>query len=204
MAEFEQRLCFLAPGAPPPQPLLPASLPALRWITLPTSCVRSPGTAAQAEQALAWLEDALGRGVRLLVWHEPGLPPAQRAAALAAARALAQDYGARLLADARSQAPGTPAADADGFLPLEALRAATVRPGTGWLGAAAQEAADLARAVRLGCDFALIEAADPLHARALCAAAPLPVYIAGALNCVALAQARAAGAQGLAPPGLPI
>lgn len=34
-----QRLMFHAPGAPPPQPLLPAAVPAMRWLQLPDQLV---------------------------------------------------------------------------------------------------------------------------------------------------------------------
>src|SRR5450631_1330495 len=51
-----QRLHFHTPGAPPPAPLLPAAVPALRWVQLPALTSSSPGSATDAAQALAWLD----------------------------------------------------------------------------------------------------------------------------------------------------
>lgn len=203
-----QRLEFLVPGAPPPAPLLPAAGPALRWIELATVCGFSPGTAGDAALALAWIDAALGRGLQQIVWHEPRLDQAQLAAALAACAARAQAHGARLLVDARSAArAGAPVAGAGIHLGVDELRRCAARPDADWVGAGVAQRSDLEHAAAIGCDFAVCEngaANDGLAAwRELCAASPLPLYVAQDLSAESLDRARRGGAHGLALRGLP-
>jgi 8-oxo-dGTP diphosphatase len=203
-----QRLVFLAPGAPPPAPLLPAAVPPLRWLQLPPVTSWSAQTAATAEQALQWLDAALARGLRQILWHEPALDPAQRGPTLAACAARARAFGARLLVDSRTVgAGGAPEEAADGcYLAVDALRAARVRPDAPWVGAGVRDRADRERAAALGCDFAVVEsdaaadgvAAPPAALAELCRATPLPLYLPRPLGAADLDWACRAGAQGLA------
>jgi len=205
-----QRLCFLPPGQDAPAPLLPAAVPALRWIRLPAVSLFSPGTARTARQAQEWLEAALARGARLIVWHEPALDETQLAQAVPACRARARDFGAQLLVDARSARRAGGAVD-DVFLCAAQLRAASARPASGWIGAQVWTRADLRRAAQLGCDFAVageppaVAGGDgpqnpPAGARR---DYPLPVYLARSLSAAALDAALRRGAHGLAQRGLP-
>jgi 8-oxo-dGTP diphosphatase len=207
-----QQLLFLSPAEPPPTPLLPAALPAMRWIQLPAVTGLSPGTACRADEAVAWMENLLARGLRQVIWHEPQLDGADRRAALVACSELAGAYGARLLVDRRSM----PEDDArpqgmadclapDVYLDVAALRASGQRPERCWLGAAVETADDLAHAAALGCDFAVLNAPEgnpPAAYRAtvaaLCATAPLPVYVVDATGLENLQRACGAGAHGLA------
>lgn len=200
-----QRLIFLAPGAPAPTPLLPAAVPPLRWIQLPSVSLYSPGDAGGAAVAADWLEERLARGLRQVIWHEPALDGAALEQALRHCAARANAYGARLLVDARSlvRCPAA-ASSVDGvFLAAAELRAAAARPAAGWLGAAVRTPDDLARAAALGCDFAIAQptgADRPAQeaAAALCQECPLPVYLETSAGLAALEHARAAGAHGLA------
>jgi 8-oxo-dGTP diphosphatase len=203
-----QRLHYLDHGAPAPTPLLPAAVPALRWIQLPAVVGHSPGTAAHAGDAQAWLDSALARGLRQVLWHEPGLDQVQLALALAHCREQALGYGARLLVDARSARRLGPDAGAlEGiFMDLAQLRQATARPPADWVGAGVQSRADVDRAAALGCDFAVLEAdADPERSPMAQVGpdSPLPIYVVAALSAGQLDRARRAGAHGLALPGLP-
>ncbi len=202
-----QQLRFLLPGAAPPAPLLPAALPAMRWIQLPTATGFTPGTATDADEVVTWVQDMLGRGLRQIVWDEPRLDAAQRVAAVTACRELANAHSARLLVsgDWRTGAAAAPANGPDLYLHVAALRTCHQRPVAGWLGAAAHTAADLAHAARIGCDFAILEAApaDPgtslLPALAApCSDTPLPVYLVAETGLENLQAARSAGAHGLA------
>jgi 8-oxo-dGTP diphosphatase len=197
-----QQLRFHLPGAVPPAPLLPAALPALRWVGLPSAMVRSPGDLASAGAAAAWLEAALGRGLQQAIWYEPALDGAAGALALRQALGLAQAYGARLLVDVRCAALPAAAA-ADVFLDLDSLRAAAARPADGWVGAAVATRADLARAARLGCDFAVLQDLAATAAAPRWDDNPLPCYLAGELGLARLEEARRAGFHGLAAPRLP-
>jgi len=201
-----QRLQFLSPGKEPPAPLLPAAVPAMRWIQLPTVTGCSQQTATRAEEAVQWLENVLGRGLRQVIWHEPRLDDAQRMVALAACGRLAAAYGARLLVDVRSlPVDGGMPPDLTGrLLDVAALRTGSHRRTGGWLGTMVETAADLASAAALGCDFAILDAArvrpgtpqwGPLAE--LCGMAPLPLYLAGELDLAYLVATQAVGAHGL-------
>jgi 8-oxo-dGTP diphosphatase len=204
-----QRLQFLVPGATAPAPLLPAAVPALRWIQLPTVSGHSPGGALEAGAAEAWLEGALARGLRQILWHEPSLDDAQLAIALPRCMARARSYGARLLVDARSARRLGPGADLpEGlFLCAADLRRADARPAADWVGAQAGTHGDLARAASLGCDFAVLAAQPsesddggpgPQRLAEQCRDSPLPLYVTEPLSAAGLDQARRAGAHGLA------
>lgn len=199
-----QRLHFHRPGATPPAPLLPAAVAPLRWIQLPTIMARRASDAGDAAAAMTWLQDALGRGVRQVLWHEPQLPAAERVAAWRAACAQAQGYGARLFAQWDSaQSAMPPPAGGGIYLPAAQLRDQTQAPVADWLGAGVQSAADLARAAALGCDFAVWEsdgavAGSHNDAAAVAAlASPLPLYVSARLALPELHAARRAGAHGL-------
>lgn len=205
-----QQLRFLAPGDAPPAPLLPAAVPAMRWIQLPTVTGFTPGTAVRADEVVAWLQDMLGRGLRQVIWDEPLLDAAQRRAALGACRDLASAHAARLLvrgdgSAGRERAGAALEEGPDIYLETATLRACDRRPTEGWLGAAVQTADDLARAARIGCDFAVLDVsgAGPgtpqrIALATLCADAPLPVYVVSEAGLASLRAARGAGAHGLA------
>jgi 8-oxo-dGTP diphosphatase len=191
-----QRLQFLRPGDVPPQPLLPAALPALRWMDLPAVTGLAPDALAGGPLDGPWLRQVLDRGLRQIVWPAPP-PGAVRAATdLAAGAALARSYGARLYA-----AGAAPADGVDLFLSAAELRRAAGRPACAALAAEVQTRADLELAQRLGCDFVVHgPAAGGAHdalARLL-VDAPLPVYVRGDLGIDALRRLQALGAQGLA------
>lgn len=207
-----QRLAFLEPGAEPPQPLLPAAIPAIRWILLPATTAFSPGNAVDAAVSVRWVEDLLDRGLRQLVWHEPHLAAGERDRARAALQDLARTRGARILHDTRGTEASQPP---DLFLCADQLRTLRARPSTGWIGAGVRDRADLAHAAALGCDFAVLEwpLATPGAPHAgdsgkpedewdivahLCAAAPLPVYVPSASGIEALDRAQRLGAHGIA------
>ena len=205
-----QRLMFVRPGDAAPVPLLPAALPALRWIQLPTVTAYSEGQATDAERAQQWVERALARGVRQILWHEPLLKGPALAAALRGCGACARAYGARLLVDSRIDWPASER-PADCYLSADVLRSTRVRPSAQWLGAGVRQRSDLERAAGLGCDFAVIEepglvgapAADDVLARwetiaSLCRDSPLPLYAGLEPSVENLRQARRHGAHGLA------
>ncbi len=214
-----QRIRYLQPGSDPPLPLLPAAVPALRWIQLPAIMVQ-PARANDAD-AQAWIGAALDRGARQILWRG-GAGAAADAGAFAGADAGAlacrervRAFGARLLLElapprrnpaAQSGAP----APADCFIEAQALHAALVRPCAGWLAAFVRDRRDVAAARALGCDFGIIEASgreagSGAHPQedwdaiaVLCRDTPLPLFAplpAGAQN---LERARRMGAHGLA------
>jgi len=138
-----QRLGFYLPTAELPAPLLPAAVPALRWLRLPEV-------------------------LEFDLWQ------------------------------------------AGPILGVSELRAAEARPHGEWVGAFAESRADLERAARLTCDFALLgpvladarsPSSSPLGWRAFAELAhgtPLPVFAFGGLAGSDLEEARRNGAQGIA------
>jgi len=204
-----QQLMFLPPGTPPPAPLLPAAVPALRWIQLPTVTGYSEQTSLDAAQAQRWIDGALARGLRQIIWYEPELPGAALEAALRGCSARANAYGARLLVDSRTSSLG-PDLGAGCYLSAGVLRSTRVRPPNSWVGGGVQDREDLRHAAGLGCDFAVIEGAarardgaaeEPLALwqaiAQLCRETPLPLYVDLAPSADNLRQARRHGAHGL-------
>ncbi|SPE19357.1 putative NUDIX hydrolase [Burkholderiales bacterium] len=205
-----QRLMFLPAGGLPPAPLLPAAIPALRWIQLPTVTGYSERTSVDAGQAQHWMERALARGLRQILWYEPKLAGTALETALRGCSARASAYGARLLVDSR-MAPVAPDLGAGCFLSASVLRSTRVRPPHRWAGAGVRDSDDLRHAASLGCDFAVIEGTGcgedgaPEEQLAswetiseLCRETPLPLYAALAPSVDNLRQARRHGAHGLA------
>jgi len=203
-----QRLMFYQPGSPAPRPLLPAAEPALRWIALPSTMMRSTGTARTAEQAIAWLQSVLARGIRQILWHEPGLLGSGHGPALRDCRALARSYGARLFSHCTaSRSLPFPDCGADCACLLDATQLSLVgeRPPANCLAAGVRNRDDLERAARLPCDFAVLErnagpdgaAADAAAISAVCREAPIPVYVPLAPSAQNLQWARRHGAHGL-------
>jgi 8-oxo-dGTP diphosphatase len=88
-----QRWQFSLPGTTPPDPLLPAAIPIWQHLAQPRVCVFSPRTSTALTDSLAWLDAALARGARLLVWDESQLGHEEncRALPLVAQRLVGRD-----------------------------------------------------------------------------------------------------------------
>jgi 8-oxo-dGTP diphosphatase len=203
-----QQLAFFDPTGELPQPLLPAAVPALRWLTLPALCELSAAGVLGADAFLARLEMRLAQGLRLLLLHEPQQPEAAVGELLAAVLPRCRAHGARVLV---SSAHGGLVQDVDGlYLLPDALAELAARPSMPWLGAMARDAGDLARASRIGCDFVVAgpvlpspDLTEPItlgwHGfSALALTTPVPMYAAGGLAASDLDRAQHAGAHGVA------
>lgn len=182
-----------------PQPLLPAAVPALRWLSLPTLVAEC---AADTMPPLSAFDAALARGLRLLVLRADDSVTLKHEAAL---RARLAAFGARLM-----QAPKA----RNGMhreLPTAPL------DGAAWFGVDADSRAAIAAAATQCADYAVVSpvlptplvaggqmpAGVPLgwHGAApLLRETPLPVYLAGGLDRGDLDHAREAGAHGLLLP----
>ena len=213
-----QQLTFLHPGEAAPAPLLPAAVPALRWIQLPSITGFSAQTADDAAQAQDWIDRALMRGLRQILWHEPRLSGSALDAALRQCSARARAHGARLLIDARTCSRTEARLSSvspdlgDGlYLSAAVLRSTRVRPNAGWLAAGVRNRHDLEHAAAIACDFAVIERDARAHIGApeealayweaiagFCHDSPLPLYVCLEPGIDNLRQARRLGAHGLA------
>ena len=194
--------------------LAPADRAILQAVRLPR---RYPITPADLppeafDACAAMLREALARGERLLQLRLPLWPPARVRELAAALLPEAAADGAQLLLNAdvegaRALGPGVGVQ-----LKAAQLDAWTERP-LPWsqpVGASCHDAAELARAVVVGADFATLSpvAVTATHPgvaalgwpafAGLAAAAALPVYALGGMGAADVERARAAGGQGVA------
>ena len=204
-----QAFAWQVPGHYTVAPLLPANTRILAALALPAVCGITCAGDVGEEVFLARAERALGGGLRLIQLREKDWPVARRDAFAQRLVPLAHRFDAKVLLN------GT-AADAhrlgcDGVhLPSAALAQATERPTDMMAAASCHTKDDLARAARLGLDFALLGtvAPTPTHRHAtplgwdgfaaVSADTHLPVYALGGLDRGDLATAIEHGAQGVA------
>lgn len=178
-----------------------ARLPERYWIT------------PEPVNTSAWLEQltrVLDSGVRLVQLRAKTLNEAALCALAEPFAALCRAYGARWLLNGEPKL--AQALGADGVqLSAARLMDLTSRPaGLMWLAASCHNAAQLAQAEAIGCDFACLSPvlattshpeAEPLgwaNFAELIQPVALPVYALGGLSAVELEQAWSSGAQGIA------
>ena len=186
-----QRLDFFDPAAELPRPLLPAAVPALRWLLLPRTVlvIGAQGLPAHAGDE-AGSRRHEWRSVPPMVVVDADWRAAAAPAALERLRARAAAGGSGLLVCG----PGASRiAGADGVVrEAEALREAGL-PAVGLRGAWVDSDEELRLASAAGCGFVLVRSlslAERLHARP----APLPAYLP-------LVDAAVAGAECAQWPG---
>lgn len=210
-----QRLAFFRLQDEPPQPLLPAAVPALRWLGLPTLIAEV--TLVDADQQLSQLERAFAQGVRMVA-----LRASARSFRVGALEAFVQEatiradaVGARVVLDDELARIVRAAGSAEHAFLLLTERSASAlgpRPAASWVGLRTTSRAAIVRAATLGYDFAVVgpvlpEPADAVDVAigwhgfdALSQHAPLPILAAGGMDLGDLACARQAGAHGLLLP----
>jgi 8-oxo-dGTP diphosphatase len=188
-----------------------ADRPVLRRLQLPPLYLITPAASGAPDELIRRVEAALAAGARLLQLRDPRL---ERARFCALARALAarcRRAGARLLVNAEPS--WLDECEADGVhlnaRRLTALPARPVAPNA-WLAASCHDATELARALALGADFAVLGPVQPTASHpgspvlgwdgfgALVRDCPLPLYAIGGMRAQDGARARAYGAQGVA------
>jgi 8-oxo-dGTP diphosphatase len=190
-------------------PMLPANAPVLAALALPDFYAISHAGAIGIDAQLQALARKLEAGLRLVQLREPLLDAARRSAFVHAAVDLCHQFGARALVN--GDAGLAEAAGADGVhLPARQLGSLTLRPELALVAASCHTAAELERAARLGCDFAVF---GPVHHTAShsgapgigwegfatgVGVAPLPTFALGGLSPADLDTARRAGAHGIA------
>jgi 8-oxo-dGTP diphosphatase len=197
------------PGATSVAPMLPANAPVLASLALPNVYGVTHAHEIGVQAQLAALERALRNGLRLVQLREARLPADQREAFAAAAMALCQRHGARLLVNGDAQLAW--AVGADGLhLPGEQLKGLRGRPNFPLIAASCHDEMELKRAADAGLDFVVLGAVKPTathpahHGLGWPAIAkllenyPLPVYAIGGLGRDDLTDARLAGAHGIA------
>jgi 8-oxo-dGTP diphosphatase len=197
--------------------VLPATLPPLRWLQLPTSYgISQAGAPHQLDAFLRRLDAALNAGLKLVQWREPNWPDGTASASLhnAMQQTLARCQAASARLVINSVHPSAWWHEAHG-VHLRANDAAqlTHRPNLAaqaLVGVSTHNAADLAIARKLEADFAVLGpvAATPTHPdqpgigwqtfTKHIQDAGLPVFALGGQSPATMQQAREHGAHGVA------
>ncbi|MBI5910224.1 MAG: Nudix family hydrolase [Betaproteobacteria bacterium] len=208
-AKEEQQLAWQRAAAVDVAPLLPANAPVLRALQLPFEyAITHAGEVGVAEQ-LSRLDARLAQGLRLIQVREKGMDAPELERFAAAVIAKARLHGARVLINSDIELAERLGADG---VHLAAAQLARLqhRPALGWCGASCHNAAELARAARLGVDFAVLGPvqATPSHPdatplgwegfTALARGATLPVLALGGMVPGDLETAWRCGAHGIA------
>ncbi|HEV8645361.1 MAG TPA: Nudix family hydrolase [Burkholderiales bacterium] len=205
----EQALAWQRCGALSVAPMLPANAPVLKALSLPIVYAITHAWETGIGRALAQLDDALAKGLRLVQIREGKLERPAREAFAAQVVQRVHALGGIVLVNGDEQlARGI---GADGLhLPAQALMAARQRPQFEWCGASCHDAAELARAAELGADFAVL---GPVLEKPgqpdlpgiglqrfgdLAGGSPLPVFALGGMRLSDLDSTRARGAHGVA------
>lgn len=170
-----QAFGWCTPPAAGLDPLLPATVPLMRLLTLPPIYGISAAGVLGADVFLARLDDALSAGLRLVQFREPALAEHTIDDLLDAVLLRCRHHGASVLVNSRhglgrgARADGVHLTSADlaraaaGELPgLAEMRNAqssvnqTANEAAPWLAASCHDAQELALAASLGADFAVL------------------------------------------------
>ena len=204
-----QDLAWQRLGDPLLEPMLPANAPIIASLSLPAEYAVSASQSLGEEGFLRRLETRLEKGLRLVQLREKQLP---RNALLELAKkvcGLAHRYGARVLVNGDAGLATEAGADGVHFT-AQNLMGLQARPRGLLAGASCHDAAELARAMELDFDLAVLGPvkATPSHPGApalgwdrfaqIARGATLPVYAIGGLAPIDVEDAWRAGAHGIA------
>jgi 8-oxo-dGTP diphosphatase len=204
-----QRLAWQHLSALDVTPLLPANGPVLRALELPFEYAITHAGEIGASEQLSRLGERLSQGLKLIQVREKHLRASALEEFAAAVIALARPHGARVLINSDIELASRLGADGV-HLAAAQLVLLERRPALGWCAASCHSAAELARAVHLGADFAVLGPvqATPSHPdslplgwesfAALARGASLPVFALGGMKRDDLETAWRNGAQGIA------
>lgn len=191
-------------------PILPANDPILKALALPTTMAITMAEIEGSEAQLAHLAQSLAAGLRLIQVRDKNWSMAKRWNFAESVVQLARRYPDALVVIG-DDAEIACQINADGVhLSSNKLLTTTQRPDFKWVGASCHNAAELAKAIEVGCDYALLGAVlpTPTHpessglgwaefARRI-ANCPIPVFALGGLRSEMMTEAQQQGAHGLA------
>lgn len=207
-AREQQRFGFF-PLDGMPTPLLPATVPVLRGLELPTVYAISAAQRLGIPTFLQRLEAALARGLKFVQLREPELSADEVGQLFGRMQSMVRAAGACLIVNSRHAQALRDAADGV-HLTAQALREATQRPAARWVGASVHGVDELARAAELGLDFAVLGPIRPTASHPgqtplgwteferIAAATALPLYAIGGLDIESAPLAKACGGHGVA------
>lgn len=206
-----QALQWLAPDTLTGLPMPAADVPIISAARLPERYLITPSLQGDRQAFLAALRASVDAGVRLVALRAGDLRDTELTALAREAAAVCRARGARMLINADPAL--LEASGADGVhLSSERLMAARARPvpDGAWLAASCHDADELAKAARVGAEFAVLSPvaatashpqAEPLgwpRFRELVEEVNLPVYALGGMASQDLERAWKHGAQGIA------
>ncbi|ABI58925.1 MULTISPECIES: Nudix family hydrolase [Nitrosomonas] len=191
-------------------PLLPANIPILRSLMLPSIYAITCAAETGVEASLLSIRQAFQSGIKLLQIREKAMPPDQLECYVQTVLQLARNnHQVTVLLNGNIALAQT--VQADGIhLTSTQLLSLTARPTVNWCGASCHNAEELKRAEQLGVDFVTLSPVYPTlsHPGApslgwdkfsvLLRDYPLPVYALGGLQPTDLAIAQEHGAHGIA------
>lgn len=204
-----QSFRFCAVDDLPDGPLLPATVPVLRWLSLPSVYAVTNAAELGVPRFLERLERRLAGGLRWVQFREPRLDEAAAESLLRQVLERVRHHGGKLLVSSRHPAQWWQWADGV-HLTSRDLHDTASRPEVDWVGASAHCRADLERAAAIGADLGVLgpvaETASHPRAKAIgwdafaaaVAGSGVPVYAIGGLTSADLKRAQDAGAQGVA------
>ena len=203
-----QTIAWQRPDTPVAQPMLPANAPVLASLALPEEYAISTAETLGAEAMLKRLERRLAQGLTLIQIRDKTMAPDARAEFARAAVRLAHRYGARALVN--SDAALARLVGADGVhLAARDLMSLAGRPA-GLVAASCHDAEQLAQAMQLELDFALLGPVKPTASHPastpmgwsrfaeLARGASIPIYAIGGMGTADVERAWRAGAHGVA------
>ena len=194
----------------PVEPVLPANGPILRALTLPSIYAISNAAENGVEAELKRLQGALDKGLRLIQIRDKTLPASERLrfAQAVMAKAAAHPDALVLVNDDESLAR---AIGAHGLhLSSTRLLQLTRRPAHEWVAASCHSTEELAHAVSIGIDFAVLGPVLPTASHpgmpgigwtqfsSLIERSPIPVFALGGMQTATQDTAMDAGAHGIA------
>ena len=190
-------------------PMLPANAPIIASLALPAEYAISAAGALGHEEFLRRLELRLQRGIRLLQLREKGLSRDELLALAKRACALALRHGAKVLVNGDTELAREAGADGVHFTAHDLMRL-EARPQGILAGASCHNESELAQAMKLGLDLAVLGPVHPTDSHPgaktlgwdgfvrIARGATLPVYAIGGLRSPDLETAWGAGAHGIA------
>ena len=208
-AREHQDFGFFSSRTLPDGPLLPATIPVLRWLDLPAFYAISAVAQLGRELFLRRLEAALECGLAMVQFREPELDDADAASIFSQVLDRVRAAGATLLVNSRHQQALWEQADG---VHLTAADVATMsaRPALAWVAASAHSSAEIERAAALGVDFVAIGPVLPTATHPgrvplgwseltkIIAGSSVPAYALGGLQAGDLQRAMHHGAHGIA------
>ena len=204
-----QDLAWQRLGEPLLEPMLPANSPIIASLALPPEYAVSAAQSLGEDEFLLRLDTRLQGGLKLLQLREKHLPRRALVELAQKACGLAHRYGAKVLVNGDAALAIEAGADGVHFT-AQNLMGLQARPPGLLAGASCHDAAELARAMELDFDLAVLGPvkATPSHPGApalgwdrfakIARGSTLPVYAIGGLAAADLEDAWCAGAHGIA------